>query len=114
MKLRLPEAVAGTAEAELENAQEVLEEAEQERAGEAEDDQAVTNAEGEAEEQSLTAAELAVENVPEADERNFEVDSDEEETGSEDDGGVAARIPAFQGIMEFPAVVTQTAANAKR
>src|SRR5580692_6694778 len=69
------EPVAETAEAELENAQEALEEAESVRAAAAEDDiseastaELEANAESEVESESLTAAELAVENVPEADE----------------------------------------------
>ncbi|MFZ0395472.1 MAG: transcription termination factor NusA [Terracidiphilus sp.] len=62
-----PQAAAGTAEAELENAQEVFEEAEQERAAEAENEELDAGEEGAAEEadaQSMTAAELAVDNVP--------------------------------------------------
>ena len=66
------EAVAGTAEAELENAQETLEEAEMVRNAEAEDNpteaEIETAASGELETEDMTAAELAVENVPPADE----------------------------------------------
>lgn len=69
-----PEAAAETADAELENAAVTLEEAEQERAAGAENDElAAANgsleapAEAQAEQQNLTAAELAVENVPPAD-----------------------------------------------
>ena len=68
-----PEAAAGTAEAEAENAREVLEEAESVRAAEAEDELGTSDgldeerAEDLAESESLTAAELAVENVPPAD-----------------------------------------------
>ena len=82
LEVETPEAAAGTAEAELENASETLEEAEQERAGQAEDELAATGgspaeeAAAEAENESLTAAELAVENVPPADEAG------EEEIGS--------------------------------
>ena len=67
-------AVAGTAEAESENSEEVLEEAESLRAAEAEDSLETSSvasealAEEDAEAQSETAAELAVENVPLADE----------------------------------------------
>jgi len=56
------EAVAGTAEAELENSQEVLEEA--------------------TEDQDETAEELAVDNIPSADEGIEENDSDNEEGGA--------------------------------
>ncbi len=67
-----PEAAVATAEAEQENAAEVLEEAEMERGAEAGDELAAASegtealAEVEAEEQNLTAAELAVDNVPAA------------------------------------------------
>jgi transcription termination/antitermination protein NusA len=67
-----PEAAVATAEAEQENAAEVLEEAEMERGAEAGDELAAASegtealAELEAEEQNLTAAELAVDNVPAA------------------------------------------------
>jgi N utilization substance protein A len=74
-----PEAVAGTAEAELENSKEVLEEAESLRA--AADSEELQGDEQEADEASLTAAELAVDNVPAADE------AEENEIGtSEADG----------------------------
>jgi len=69
-----PEAAESTAEAELENAAEVLEEAEQVRSAQAEeDDLAAADASHEAlaeqvaENQSVTAEELAVDNVPPAD-----------------------------------------------
>jgi N utilization substance protein A len=88
-----PEPVADTAEAELENAQETLEEAESVRAAAAEEEtsEATTelleaNAESEAETESMTAAELAVENVPPADEAELseleveENEADETET----------------------------------
>jgi len=84
-----PEAAAGTAEAELENAQETLEEAEQERSAQAENDDleasdAGSEAEADAEVQSMTAAELAVDNVPVPDEGELpELDREEDETGSE-------------------------------
>ena len=80
LEVETPEAVAGTAEAELENASEVLEEAEMERSAQAETEELATAseenealAEADAEDESLTAAELAIENVPPA---------DEEESGS--------------------------------
>jgi len=69
-----PEAAVATAEAEQENAAEVLEEAEMERGAEAGEELAEASeetealAELEAEEQNLTAAELAVDNVPAAEE----------------------------------------------
>jgi N utilization substance protein A len=76
LEVETPEAAAGTAEAELENASETLEEVEQERSAQAEDELAAAGksiaaeaeAEAETENESLTAAELAVENVPAADE----------------------------------------------
>jgi N utilization substance protein A len=67
------EAVADTAAAELENSAEVLEEAETVRAAQANEDLAGASSqeesalESETEEQGVTAAELAVENVPPAD-----------------------------------------------
>jgi N utilization substance protein A len=80
LEVETPEAVAGTAEAELENASEVLEEAEMERSAQAETEELASASEGnealaedDAEDESLTAAELAIENVPPA---------DEEESGS--------------------------------
>jgi N utilization substance protein A len=81
------EAVAGTSEAELENAQEVLEEAEMTRSAEAEDDLAGASGETEAaleesaEDQSLTAEELAVDNVPAAD-KDLEEEENNEEGGA--------------------------------
>ena len=83
------EPVAETAEAELENAQEALEEAESVRAAAAEDDvseastvELEANAESEVETESLTAAELAVENVPPADEAELsELEAEENEEG---------------------------------
>jgi transcription termination/antitermination protein NusA len=61
-EVETPEAVAGTAEAELENSQEVLEEA--------------------TEDQDVTAAELAVDNVPDLDEGIEENESEPEEGGA--------------------------------
>jgi N utilization substance protein A len=85
-----PEAVEGSAEAGLENAAEVLEEAESTRAPLAEEEIADAGpaeeavAEGQAEEQDLTAAELAVENAPAADAEENEIDT--EEKGERADG----------------------------
>jgi len=85
LEIETPEAAAGAAEAELENASEVLEEAELERSAQAEDEELAAagesreaEAEYEAEGESLTAAELAVESVPPADE------AEEKETGSKE------------------------------
>ena len=84
-------AVAETAEAELENAQEALEEAEQERAAEAENDEleageAGAETEADAEAQSMTAAELAVDNVPVPGESELpKLDREEGETSNEDE-----------------------------
>jgi N utilization substance protein A len=82
------EPVAEAAEAELENAQETLEEAESVRAAAEEDNLSASSAELEASEesevetQSLTAAELAVENVPPADESELsELEVEENEEG---------------------------------
>ncbi|HUY94350.1 MAG TPA: transcription termination factor NusA [Terracidiphilus sp.] len=114
-----PGAVAGTAEAELENAHEALEEAEQERSAQAENDElakaslgpeaiadmdavrteitgnddlrageanAEAAAEADAEVQSMTAAELAVENVPVPGESELpELDREEGETGRDEE-----------------------------
>ncbi len=84
-----PASAAETAEAELENAKVVLAEAESVRAAQAEDDVAAasepteTLAEDEAEAQSLTAAELAIENVPPADETKLpELEAEEKEPGA--------------------------------
>jgi len=85
-----PEAVAGTSEAELENSQEVLEEAEMTRSAEAENDQLEgvsdemeASLEDEAEAQSLTAEELAIENIPAADEgEELEAEENNEEGGA--------------------------------
>src|ERR1700735_1917533 len=69
-EVETPEAALDTAEAENENAQDVLEEAESERAAAAEDELEISSSENEelaeldVEEQSETAAELAVDNVP--------------------------------------------------
>ncbi len=69
-EVETPEAALDTAEAENENAQDVLEEAESERAAAAEDELEMSSSENEelaeldVEEQSETAAELAVDNVP--------------------------------------------------
>jgi len=82
------EPVAETAEAELENAQETLEEAESVRAAAEEDNLSTSSAELEASEEaeveteSLTAAELAVDNVPPADEAELsELEAEENEEG---------------------------------
>ena len=114
-----PGAVADTAEAELENAHEALEEAEQERSAQAENDElakaslgpeaiadmdavrteitgnddlrageanAEAAAEADAEVQSMTAAELAVENVPVPGESELpELDREEGETGRDEE-----------------------------
>src|SRR5215472_3198439 len=84
-----PRAAAATAEAGLENAREALEEAEMERAAEAENDGLAAGkepsdarAEADAETQSMTAAELAVDNVPPAD--AAEIAQLEAEEGSAD------------------------------
>jgi transcription termination/antitermination protein NusA len=82
-----PEAVADTAEAELENSREALEEAESVRAAAAEEEtsEATTelleaNAESEADTESMTAAELAIDNVPAADEAELsELEAEENE-----------------------------------
>jgi len=89
-----PEAV-DTAEAELENAAVVLEEAESTRAAEAEDlessasDELSEELAGEqVEEESLTAAELAVENVPAADEAELpELEAEENEDAPNKEDG---------------------------
>ena len=81
-EIATPDAALGTAEAESENAQDVLEEAESERAAEAEDELEQSSeaneelAEMEAEEQSETAAELAVDNVPQVD-GDYEADEED-------------------------------------
>ncbi len=91
LEVLTPPAVAETAEAELENAQEALEEAEQERAAEAEIDELETGEAGaeneaDAEVQSMTAAELAVDNVPVPDESELPVlDREEGKTSNEDE-----------------------------
>jgi N utilization substance protein A len=86
-EVETPEVAVDTAEAELENASEVLEEAESTRGAEAETDdldEAESSvealAEAEAETENLTAAELAIENVTPADEvEMLELDSPEPE-----------------------------------
>jgi N utilization substance protein A len=91
-EIETPEAVADTADAELENASETLEEAESTRSAEAENDNLEATsestealAEAEAETESLTAAELAVENVAPADEDDLqELEAEEKEIGSEE------------------------------
>ncbi|HEV2326741.1 MAG TPA: transcription termination factor NusA [Terracidiphilus sp.] len=89
-----PAPAAATAEAESENSAVVLEEAEMERAAQAENDELAASsaqteslAEDRAEQQSLTAAELAVENTPVADASEIEELSVEEEgeTGAEEE-----------------------------
>ncbi|MGD0912493.1 MAG: transcription termination factor NusA [Terracidiphilus sp.] len=84
-----PEAAEGSAEAELENAAEVLEEAESTGAALAEEEIADAGpaeealAEGVAEDQGITAAELAVENVPAADADENEIEAEEGERTDE-------------------------------
>jgi N utilization substance protein A len=89
LEVETPEAVAGTAEAGLENASEALEEAEYARAAQAEDELEAAGAdrealaESEAETKSLTAAELAVENVPPADKSEAaEREAEEDQRGN--------------------------------
>jgi transcription termination/antitermination protein NusA len=88
-EVETPEAAAGTSEAEDENAQEVLEEAESVRATEAEErldsagPEIEAGVESEAENETMTLAELAVENVPPADEVEVsELESEENEIGT--------------------------------
>ncbi len=97
-EVETPSVVADTADAELENAEEVLEEAESLRAAAAENDDLSaadvdTEAllEQQAEDESLTAAELAVENIPPADEIDLpELEAEQNEIGktekNEEDG----------------------------
>ncbi len=88
-ELATAEPVVGTSDAELENAQETLEEAESVRAAAAEENgrsasspELEANAESEVETESMTAAELAVENVPPADEEELsELEAEENEIG---------------------------------
>jgi N utilization substance protein A len=89
LEVETPEAAAGTAEAELENASEVLEEAESVRSAQAEEELEAAGAgrealaESEAEAESLTAAELAVENVSPADEGEAaELEAEEDQRGN--------------------------------
>jgi len=92
-EIETPSAAADTADAELENSQEVLEEAESLRAAAAENDElsfadADTEAllEERAEEDNLTAAELAVENVAPADEIELpELEAEQNEIGKTDE-----------------------------
>ena len=73
-------AVVADAEAEAENAAEVLEEAESVQAAGAEDQNlsgAASEAEADAEAEGLTAAELAIEDVPVADDNGTETETDE-------------------------------------
>jgi hypothetical protein len=87
-----PETV-DTAQAELENSAVVLEEAESTRAAEAEDLESGASgelsealADEQAEEESLTAAELAVENVPPADEAELpELEAEDNEDAAKED-----------------------------
>ncbi len=98
-EVQTPEAVAGTSEAELENSAEVLEEAESLRAAAAENDElegADRNTEAlleqEAESESLTSTELAIENIPPADEIDLpELEAEQNEIGKteEDEEGGA-------------------------
>ncbi len=79
-----PEATADTSDAELENSADVLQEAESVRAAQADQElsasssQAESAVESETEGQNRTAAELAVENVPPADEAEAAADAAEE------------------------------------
>jgi N utilization substance protein A len=90
LEKREPDAVESTDEAERENATVALEEAEMERAAKAENDdlgassrQTESLVEDRAEELNMTAAELAVENVPPADESEIEeLQAEEGEVGS--------------------------------
>jgi N utilization substance protein A len=92
-EVETPDAAVDNTEAEAENSAEVLEEAESTRSAEAEDnlesaDESVEAlAEAEAEDENLTAAELAVENVPPADETELsELDApDPEEIAAENE-----------------------------
>jgi len=94
-EVETPAPAAETADAELENAEVVLGEAESVRAAQAEENLAAagermeTLAEEETETQSLTAAELAVENVPPAGEAESPELELEEESGAEgqEEGG---------------------------
>ena len=89
-------AVTDTADAELENSAEVLEEAELSRTTETENDnlesastEEMAEAEAESDTESLTAAELAVENVPDADEAEvseLEAEELEEDQAAKEDG----------------------------
>ena len=87
-----PEAAEGSAEAELENAADVLEEAESTRAPLAEEEMAGAGpaeeavAEGQADEQDFTAAELAVENAPAADAEENEIDTEEKGERADESG----------------------------
>ena len=88
-EVETPAPAEATAEAELENAEDVLGEAESVRAAQAEEDLAgasdrmETLAEDETETQNLTAAELAVENVPPADEVELpELEAEEPDAGA--------------------------------
>jgi transcription termination/antitermination protein NusA len=85
-----PDAAIATTEAEQENAQEVLEEAESLRAGAAEerlasaDEEIESGVGSEAENEGLTAAEIAVENVPPPDEGEIaELESEESDEAAE-------------------------------
>jgi transcription termination/antitermination protein NusA len=93
-EVETPGAVAGASEAELENSAEVLEEAESVRAAAAENDQ-LESADGntealleqEAESESLTAAELAIDNIPPADEIDLpELEAEQNEIGKTEEG----------------------------
>ncbi len=91
-EIETPTPAEATAEAELENAEDVLGEAESVRAAQAEDDLAAASermeslAEDETENQNLTAAELAVENVPPADEALLpDLEAEEPGAGANDE-----------------------------
>ncbi|MGB6827411.1 MAG: transcription termination/antitermination protein NusA, partial [Terracidiphilus sp.] len=86
-----PGAAESTAEAELENAAEVLEEAESTRASLAEEELVGAGteealAEGLAEDQDVTAAELAVENAPAADADENGIETEEEGKRADESG----------------------------
>ncbi|MGA7106998.1 MAG: transcription termination factor NusA [Terracidiphilus sp.] len=91
-EVQTPEAAIATAEAESENARETLEEAESVRAAAAEEEisaatspELEANEELEAETASMTAAEIAVEDVPPADENEVaELEQEQNEIGKTD------------------------------
>jgi N utilization substance protein A len=90
LEVETPEAASGTAEAGLENASESLEEAESVRSAQAEEDLEAAGAdrealaESDAESESVTAAEMAVENVPAADEDGVNGPEKEDRRGNKE------------------------------